>query len=267
MNCNMTTSTAALGDLAPIEHPTLGSKAYLDLRNLIMSGRLAPGDRLPLRSVAQALGVSIMPVRDAVSRLVAEQALVMTPSRAVHVPVMKPEEFQELATIRAVLEGFAAEQAALRRTPAELTQMFATERTYRAECMRRPTDPAKALPLNMDFHFAIYRAAKLPRLLEIIEALWLRVGPIFIIEARSSPERLEKGSAHLHHGHALAAIEAGDGAAAREAIASDIRAAASYILTRTRLGGGTMGAPSASAGTAQPFKSTADRRRRRKPDP
>jgi DNA-binding GntR family transcriptional regulator len=251
--------------LAPIERPTLGNQAYLDLRSLIMSGRLAPGDRLPLRSVAQALGVSIMPVRDAISRLVTEQALVMTPSRAVHVPVMKPEEFQELATIRAVLEGFAAEQAASRRTPDELAQMVLTEKAYRAECMRRPTDPGKALPLNMDFHFTIYRAAKLPRLLEIIEALWLRVGPIFIIEARSSPERLEKGSAHLHHGQALAAIEAGDGAAAREAIANDIRAAAAYILTRTRLGNGAVGNSPKAVDGAPALRSSGDHRPRRRP--
>jgi DNA-binding GntR family transcriptional regulator len=230
-------SATALQDLAPIERPTLGEQAYVDLRKLIMSGRLAPGDRLPLRSVAEALGVSIMPVSDAIKRLVAEQALVMTPSRAVRVPVMNPAEFQELATIRGVLEGFAAEQAALHRNKADVKQIVLAEHTYHEECMLRPADPAKALLFNMNFHFAIYRAAKLPKLLEMIESLWLRVGPIFIVEVRSSPDRLATGSAHLHHRQALAAIKRGDGAAAREAIANDIQSAAAYILTRTQFSG------------------------------
>jgi DNA-binding GntR family transcriptional regulator len=256
-------SATALQDLAPIERPTLGSQAYFDLRKLIMSGRLAPGDRLPLRSVANALGVSIMPVRDAINRLVAEQALVMTPSRAVRVPVMTPAEFQELATIRAVLEGFAAEQAALHRSKDDVKQIVLAEQTYRDECLQRLADPAKALLFNMNFHFAVYRAAKLPKLLEMIESLWLRVGPVFIVEVRSSPDRLSTGGAHLHHRRAVTAIKAGDGEAAREALANDIRSAAAYILTRTQFGVAAGDQNVKPAAATSPIKSSSTRQLRR----
>jgi DNA-binding GntR family transcriptional regulator len=250
----------ALQDLAPIERPTLGGQAYVDLRKLIMSGRLAPGDRLPLRSVAQALGVSIMPVRDAINRLVAEQALAMTPSRAVRVPVMSPTEFQELATIRTVLEGFAAEQAAIHRSKEETRQIVLAERTYHDECMKSSPDPAKALLFNMNFHFAVYRAAKLPKLLEMIESLWLRVGPVFIVEVRSSPDRLATGSAHIHHRQAVAAIKAGDGPAAQKAIADDIRSAAAYILTRTQFNGAGAHKSIETVSAAPLLKSSSGRR-------
>ncbi len=227
------TSESAIQDLAPIKRRTLGGRAYLDLRDLIMSGRLAPGDRLPLRNVAQALGVSIMPVRDAVNRLVAEQALVVTPNRAVRVPVMTPEDFQELALIRAEIEGFAAELAAHRATKQDLEQIGLAERSYREECLSGQPDPDKAIAFNMDFHFAVYRASKLPKLIEIIESLWLRAGPFLILEGRSNPQRLVSGGAYLRHSEAHEAIVAGDGRAARAAIAGDIQAAAHYILTKT----------------------------------
>ena len=73
------TSAAILETLPVIERRTLGDAAYLHLRELLMSGRVAPGERLSLRSLAGALGVSMMPVREAVTRLVADHALEVRP--------------------------------------------------------------------------------------------------------------------------------------------------------------------------------------------
>ena len=103
------TSAAILETLPIIERRTLGDAAYLHLRELLMSGRVGPGERLSLRSLAGALGVSMMPVREAVTRLVADRALEVTPNRAVRVPVMTATQFREMAAIRVEIEGFAAE--------------------------------------------------------------------------------------------------------------------------------------------------------------
>src|SRR5277367_6911915 len=79
---------AALNLVEPLDRQTLGERAYAQLADLLISGRLAPGEKLSLRASADVLGVSIMPVREAVSRLVADRALGVAPNRAVRVPLM-----------------------------------------------------------------------------------------------------------------------------------------------------------------------------------
>ena len=79
---------AALNLVEPLNRQTLGERAYARLADLLISGRLAPGEKLSLRAAADVLGVSIMPVREAVSRLVADKALEVTPNRAVRVPLL-----------------------------------------------------------------------------------------------------------------------------------------------------------------------------------
>ncbi|MDB5511432.1 MAG: GntR family transcriptional regulator, partial [Enterovirga sp.] len=115
----------ALAQVGRLERVTLGDRVYDELRELIIGGELAPGDKLSLRSVAETLGVSIMPVREAVSRLVADEALEVLPNRAVTIPVMTRAKFRELTRIRLVIECFAAEQAALSRRAADLRVMAA----------------------------------------------------------------------------------------------------------------------------------------------
>ncbi len=66
-----------------------------NLSDLLFSGRMAPGDKLSLRQAADVLGVSIMPVREAVSRLVADKALEVTPNRAIRVPLMTAAQFRD----------------------------------------------------------------------------------------------------------------------------------------------------------------------------
>ena len=88
---------AALNLVEPLDRQTLGERAYAKLADLLISGRLAPGEKLSLRAAADVLGVSIMPVREAVSRLVADKALEVTPNRAVRVPLLSAAQFRDLA--------------------------------------------------------------------------------------------------------------------------------------------------------------------------
>lgn len=222
-------------DVPLLERSTLGVRAYNEIRKLLMTGRLAPAQRLSLRSLARALGVSVMPVRDAVNRLIAEHALATAPNRAIRVPLMTAGDFRELVIIRAEIEGFAAELAARHRRDEDLERIAEAEAAFRAESLSSTPDLGKAVALNMAFHFGVYHASGLPRLVEIIESLWLRVGPIINLETRDNPERLATGGAYLRHGEALAAIRRRDGTAARRAIADDIEAAAAFILARGEL--------------------------------
>ena len=99
---------AALNLVEPLDRQTLGERAYAKLADLLISGRLAPGEKLSLRAAADVLGVSIMPVREAVSRLVADKALEVTPNRAVRVPPMSAAQFRDLTKVRIAIEGHAA---------------------------------------------------------------------------------------------------------------------------------------------------------------
>ncbi len=79
-----------------VERETLNDRVYRELRTMIMSGGFEPGAELTLRALAQALKVSLMPVRDAIGRLVAERALEMLPNRKVIVPEITIDGFLEI---------------------------------------------------------------------------------------------------------------------------------------------------------------------------
>ena len=221
--------------MTPLARRTLGEQVYAEIRALLISGRLAPGERLSLRSVAEAQGISMMPVREAMSRLVAEHALEVAPHRAVRVPLMSARQLQELATIRIAIEGFAAEQAALRHTPGDLKRITEAEAAFRRESLCAEPDLSGAVEMNKDFHFAVYEAAGLPGLIEIIGSLWLKIGPVINLDLRENPERLLTGGAHRFHAQMLEAIRRRDGAGAKAALAQDIAGAAAFILERGRL--------------------------------
>lgn len=214
---------------------TLSDRVYRHLADRLMSGRFGPGDKLSLRAVAEALGVSMMPVRAAVARLSAESALDVSPKRAVIVPLMGAGQFRDLTRVRVEIEGAAAAFACAQTSAAALREISRRERAFRVLSRKRRPDLAEAVEANQAFHFAVYRAAGSPALLAIIERLWLRVGPVINLDLRENPERLKLGEAVRMHAVACAAIEAGDAAAARAAIAADIAGAAKFILSKGRL--------------------------------
>jgi DNA-binding GntR family transcriptional regulator len=228
---------ATLHLVEPLDRQTLGERAYAQLADLLISGGLAPGEKLSLRAAADMLGVSIMPVREAVSRLVADGALEVTPNRAVRVPLMTAAQFRDLTKVRIAIEGHAAAQAALNRDKRDLVEIARAEEAMRAESKQPKPDLPRAVELNKTFHFAVYEAAHSPILVEIIRALWLKAGPVINLDLRANPERLAKGDAIRFHANVRKAIARGDQAAAQAGIAADISGAAEVILSRGGLDG------------------------------
>lgn len=215
-----------------IVRQTLADQVYGDLKELLLSGRAAPGERFTLRGLAGAIGTSAMPVREAVSRLVAENALEVLPNRAVRVPLMSRARFAELRLIRTSLEGLAAATAAREATAEEIAEVVRHERAFAAERDKKRPDGAAAMRHNKDLHFALYRAAHLPTLMGMIEGLWLQIGPVLNLDFRAGPERVRQGEAHLHHERLVAALKARDSDAARDALVADIWSAGDFILSR-----------------------------------
>lgn len=222
----------ALTLVEPLDRQTLGERAYAQLADLLISGRLAPGEKLSLRTAAEVLGVSIMPVREAVSRLVADKALEVAANRAVRVPVMSATQFRDLTKVRIAIEGNAAAEAARLRDDRNLESIATAEAMMRAESELKAPDLPRAVELNKTFHFAVYEAAQSPILVEIIRALWLKAGPVINLDLRGNPDRLAKGEAIRFHADVRKAIEIGDAEAAKVGIAADITSAANFILSR-----------------------------------
>lgn len=208
---------------------TLGESVHVGLRERLIGGEVSPGEKLSLRAVAESLGVSMTPVRHAVSRLVAENALEVLPKSAVRVPFVTLQGFRELTAVRLAIEGMAAEAAARSRTKTDIARISAADAAFRRQQRAARPDLGLAVRTNKDFHFAIYRAAAMPTLVRIIEGLWLRVGPIINLDLRSSAMRLRAHVAEQHHAAALAAIEQQDEDAARAAITADIAGTARYL--------------------------------------
>jgi DNA-binding GntR family transcriptional regulator len=223
---------AVLDLVEPLDRQTLGGRSYAQLSDLLISGRMAPGEKISLRQTAEVLGVSMMPVREAVSRLVADGALEVTPNRAVRVRLMTATQFRDLTQARILIEGHAAAVAARSRNDDDLKTIARAEAAMRSESRATKPNLPRAVEHNKSFHFAVYEAAHSPTLLDIIRALWLKAGPVINLDLRANPERLAKGDAVRFHAKVLAAIKSGDEEKAREGIAGDIRNAAEVILSR-----------------------------------
>jgi DNA-binding GntR family transcriptional regulator len=224
-----------LAEMGLLARETLGDRVTAELRSLLVAGRLAPGDKLSLRKVAEAVGVSMMPVREAVSRLAADGALEVLPGRAVRVPVLTLAQFRELTRIRLVVEGFAAEEAARQVSAEALADITRCEAAFHQIASADAPDASAAVSANHDFHFAVYRASAMPTLVEMIERLWLKAGPILNLDMRSERQRLKGGSAMVAHAALVEGLRRRDGTAAREALQSDIASAAHHIEETGRL--------------------------------
>lgn len=199
-----------------ITHSLLGSSVYALLREALITGRFQPDDRLRIRDLAQQLGTSVTPVRDAILQLAKEQALVLKTPRDIRVPVLSQAQYLEIRSIRVALEGLAAETAAGVVTAEQLAMLEANIRDNLAAI--HADDLIAALKLNQAFHFALADIAGMPLLRSFLDSLWMRTGPLIARAYGSFNERM----AVEHHWEVLHALQKGDGPAARAAICADL---------------------------------------------
>lgn len=197
---------------------------YRELREAIMSAKYSPGDTLTVRATAAALGVSPMPVRAAFSRLTAELAVNSQANGTVVIPTLSKSRFNELVELRILLEGTAAEKAAATVTKRELrTLKSLAERKTEAA---RSGSAEQYLDFNQRFKFAVYRAARSPVLEDLIERLWIQIGPFMHYYTRDIRIQVETDE----HWAVLEALGEGNGVAARKAIVRDIKGGADFLL-------------------------------------
>ena len=198
------------------EEPLLHASIYEELRSRMITGKIMPGVGLSTRGLAQEMGVSQMPMRDALSRLAAEGAVQIRSKRKIEVPAMTAERFADLLACRLLLEPQAAFDAFPNIGPGLLKRLREIDGAVDAAIGHG--DVIRYMERNFQFHFTLYRANKRATLNRLIETLWLQFGPFMrVVYGRV-------GTANLvdQHRNAVDAIEAGDPEALRRAIASDI---------------------------------------------
>jgi DNA-binding GntR family transcriptional regulator len=212
--------------LQPIERETLWDQVYAQLRDALFAGRFEPGGRLVLRDLADSLGTSITPVRDAVARLVANGVLELGPRNTALVPDVGVNTLKQLIIVRTELEGRAAREAALNsdeRSVQELADRLAQMRKLIADRKLSPY-----LDLHRRFHFGIYEMAGIPILYNMIEGLWLRCGPALSFVM---PEYVHSLKGTDHHLKLLEALRTHDAATAEAEIVADIEEAGRYLMS------------------------------------
>lgn len=205
--------------LTPIEREkTLGEHAYQRLATALMTGTYKPYEKITVRSVADALQVSITPARDAISRLISEGALENQGPKTVIVPGLDSRVLREVTKIRLALEGLAAEIATPNLESQGIKQLEETQELLLAAMDAK--DYSEVLRQNEVFHFAIYQRSNMLRLTSIIESQWLRIGPSLNL---IYPEFAISRKGANNHTNALAGLRRGEPGTVRAAIEKDIR--------------------------------------------
>ena len=143
------------------------SAAAEAIRGAILDGRLGAGVRLKEGQLANDLGFSRTPVREALLILNAEGLIELTPNRGARVRTFAIEEIEDLYEMRALLEGFAARKAALRISPVRLKMLKAS--CVRFEKLRVVEDPIGLVKENLFFHNTVLETAGSHRLSSMVK--------------------------------------------------------------------------------------------------
>lgn len=202
------------------------------LRSDILDGVLKPGEWLRQEKLAQELGVSQMPVREAFKQLAAEGFVEHVPYRGVRIVEFSPGDVEDLYTCRAFIEGLAARYAAEHVEPDDLAEL---RRLH--DRMRRIVDPeviGEYRELNRQFHDVIFRASGRSYLVRSLAQLWAAFPTMlwnnFAQTARNSPPGRDLTDT-VEHAEIIAALEAGDADAAERAVRFHIEEAGRVLLS------------------------------------
>lgn len=166
-------SRLSVTEARPIRRRTLHSEIVDHLRELIVSGELAPGQKIPEKALCERFDISRTPLREALKALAAEGMIELLPQRGARVVTITDEELQELFPIIASIEALAGELACEKITDAQLEAIGQMHdemiEAYKAE---RSMEYSR---LNRAIHFAIFEAADNASLLALYRNLELRI--------------------------------------------------------------------------------------------
>ncbi len=217
--------------VAPLQRRRLVDDATQALRDAILTGRFTAGARLRQTDLADRLGISRTPIREALGRLQQEGLVQLLPGGGVRVALLALGEAVELYDVREVLDGLAARLAAARATPDALAGLEKALRRM-AQCVERG-DSNQWFGAHVAFHDEIFRLsgnARLQALSAVVRLSIQRFHPLLLRTER----RLEE--AHRQHRAIFDAIRAGDTETAERRGRHHIASAKAIVLAVMREG-------------------------------
>jgi DNA-binding GntR family transcriptional regulator len=145
----------------------VAERAYLDLRDRIVTLRLPPGTVLREDELMKDLGIGRTPLREAVKRLALEYLVEVQPRRGTFVTAIEAADIQNITEVRAELEGYAAELAALRLDPE--TRAKAETQLHEIESLDGAGDQEVLMGMDERIHRFVWDACRNPYLTETLE--------------------------------------------------------------------------------------------------
>ena len=208
--------------MEPLERMPIRTRITAILRKAIYSGEYQSGQELSLTDVAEQLGVSRTPVREAFQALASEGLITLRMNRGAIVNPIDQQFIRDVFEVRILLVGAAAARAA--RRGADVSALL--ERSRAMDSRLDPLDQAEYEKLNQDIHMALWTAAGNARLKAYLLELWN--GPS-IGRARSAADHYRKST--REHIAILEAVRDGDAPLARERMEGHIRRSMDNILS------------------------------------
>jgi DNA-binding GntR family transcriptional regulator len=153
----------------PINSETKSDQIYRRIKDALLRGEIAPGEKLVIRQLAAHFKTSIIPVREALKRLESENLITVVPHTGAHASEIDLNQMQEIYPLRGVMEGYAVRLAAERLTPQDFVELKAV--IEKMEAAIKAKDAVLMGELNTRFHMTIYRASGNQTLIGLIETL------------------------------------------------------------------------------------------------
>ena len=201
------------------------------LRDAIKRGVLEPGERLMEVQLAEELGISRTPVREAIRKLEQEGYVIMMPRRGTYVSSISVHDVKEIFEIRSALESLSTSLAAMRIEPEELDKLRALLTEIEGHIKNKDID--KIVETDIKFHGLLYQVSRNERLVTIISNLKEQLAR-FRTLSMSYPGRLKETLEE--HRAMVDAIAAGDVDAARDAAERHMEQAEETLLKAMRKG-------------------------------
>ncbi|MEW7008435.1 GntR family transcriptional regulator [Lentilitoribacter sp. EG35] len=216
----------------PIHKDKLNDQVYDRLCMLLREGEFTPGEAVRVARVAEAFGVSAMPVREALTRLLAIGVVANVSGRSVGVPSLGYEELTDLRDVRLEVEVLAVKWALQNRNDAFIADLEAL--LERLEKTEQSGNIRGYIKTNYEFHLRLYQQSHSPVLIDIVDTLWLRVSPHLYQLERESQYKVSNS----HHRKIVHYVREGDVKGASDALVDDISDAYD-VLVRTMFSGET----------------------------
>lgn len=149
-------------------HRTLAEKAFISLDQAILTGKLRPGERIPIEDVASVLEMSPMPVREAIRRLDGLGLVENVPHKGARITELSVTDLREIYEVRLSLEPLAIARAAKQFTDEDAVRAKAALAALRSE----PVGSMRLWRVHSELHMTLYRAARSAWMLRLIQPPW-----------------------------------------------------------------------------------------------